>query len=260
MDRALRVISVERGYDPREFTLISFGGAGGLHAADLARRLNIPKVLIPPFAATLSAFGMLTADVIKDYTQTIMLPGNTPDAHLRSRFDPLINKGIQQIKSEGFTKDQIRIEKMLDVRYRGQSFELTIPYHGMSDGRNDIAHQFGQTHKKIYGYDRTDVHIEIVNLRVRATGIVSPPRFKRMELWDSNPSDALINSREVYMENGKLEIPCFRGETLHPGNKINGPAIVIRKDTTILVGNSDIALVDPWGNLVINIDKQTNFQ
>ncbi len=84
MERALRVISVERGHDPREFTLLSFGGAGSLHAADLARRLHIPRVLVPPFAATLSAFGMLTADVVKDYTQTVMLPGNTPNLNIKS--------------------------------------------------------------------------------------------------------------------------------------------------------------------------------
>ena len=97
MERALRVISVERGYDPREFTLLSFGGAGSLHAADLARRLRIPQVLIPPYAATLSAFGMLAADVVKDYSQTVMLAGNTPINNLQSKISPLLERAHQEI-------------------------------------------------------------------------------------------------------------------------------------------------------------------
>jgi len=172
----------------------------------------------------------------------------------------LINKGIQQIKSEGFEEDEVFIEKMLDVRYRGQSFELTIPYQGNPEDKNEITQRFGQTHLKIYGYDRPGIDIEIVNLRVRATGFVSTPRLKRMELVDSNPIDSLIDFREVFLEHGKQGIPCYRGESLLPGNKIKGPAMVIRKDTTILFGESDTALVDQWGNLDINIGKQAKYQ
>jgi len=255
MERALRVISVERGYDPREFILISFGGAGGLHAADLARRLSIPKVLIPPFAATLSAFGMLTADVIKDYTQTVMLPGNIPNTDLQARFDPLITKGYHQIEAEGFTATQIRIESFLDMRYRGQSFELTIPYLENIYPNGDIAYQFGQAHLKAYGYDRPGVDLEIVNLRVRATGIVSPPKLTMKDLDDSDPGIAQINFREVVFPKGVNKIPCYRAELLNPGNIIEGPAIVLRKDTTILIGRGDITMVDTYGNLIINVRK-----
>ncbi|MBI3760348.1 MAG: hydantoinase/oxoprolinase family protein, partial [Chloroflexi bacterium] len=128
MERALRVISVERGHDPRDFTLVSFGGAGGLHAADLARRLGIPRVLIPPLAATLSAFGMLAADVIKDYSQTVMLPGDTPLEALAARLSPLAERGMAEVMAEGVARDDIVVEQFLDIRYRGQSYELTVPF------------------------------------------------------------------------------------------------------------------------------------
>ncbi len=128
MERALRLISVERGHDPRRFTLLSFGGAGGLHAADLARGLGIPSVLVPPLASTLSAFGMLAADVIKDYTLTVMLPGSTPVPDLSARLDVLAERGRREILSEGVSSDRICIECFLDMRYRGQSYELIVPF------------------------------------------------------------------------------------------------------------------------------------
>jgi N-methylhydantoinase A len=253
MERALRVISVERGYDPRDFTLISFGGAGGLHAADLARRLNIPEILVPPFASTLSAFGMLTADVIKDYTQTVMLPGNTPYPDIYSKLITLIERGHRHIQAEGFSEDQINIESYLDMRYRGQSYELTIPVTKDSQTSDEITERFHQFHKKTYGYERVGVDLEIVNLRVRATGIVIPPHLTCQPLEETSPSDAFKYSRVVIFPSGQQEIPFYQGELLKPGNIISGPAIVLRVDTTILIGPGDSGSVDSFGNLIVEI-------
>ena len=126
MERAVRVISVERGHDPRDFTFVSFGGAGGVHACDLARQLNIRRVLIPPMAATLSALGMLTADVQLDYVQTVMLPGDVPLEELEARSDQLVDQGLKDLKPQTVETQQVAIIRELDMRYRGQSFELTI--------------------------------------------------------------------------------------------------------------------------------------
>ncbi len=251
MERALRVISVERGYDPRDFTLIAFGGAGGLHATDLAKRLRIPKVLVPPFASTLSAFGMLTANVIKDYTQTVMLSGDIPHSEFISLLDPLIKQGHEQIKEEGFSDDQIQIESFLDVRYLGQSYELTIPFNHSSIPKDDIANKFHQTHLKTYGYKRPGVELEIVNLRVRAVGVVSTPQLNSLPMEGVNPSSAFIDCDDVIFAYGKEKIPFYRAEFLRPGNVINGPAIVIRNDTTILIGQGDSSMVDQFCNLII---------
>ncbi|HVM71129.1 MAG TPA: hydantoinase/oxoprolinase family protein [Anaerolineales bacterium] len=245
MERALRVISVERGHDPRRFSLLSFGGAGGLHAADLARGLGIPRVLVPPLASTLSAFGMLAAEVVKDYTRTVMLAGDTPSAVLADRLEPLAQQGREEVQAEGVAAEAIRIERSLDMRYRGQSYELIVPF---SQAVYDTFHAL---HEQQYGYANRDRAVEVVNLRVRAIGKVTPPPLARQAPGDPDPAQALIEYREVVFGDGTLTTPLYRAETLKPGNHIPGPAVVVRSDTTILVGPGDRAQVDECGNLII---------
>jgi len=247
MERALRVISVERGHDPRDFTLLSFGGAGGLHAADLAQRLHIPTVLISPYAATLSAFGMLAADVVKDYTQTVMLPGHCSTEEISNRFAPLLQKGWGNLLEEGIGEENIVLQRTLDMRYRGQSYELNIPF-----GEDFIA-AFHRTHRQTYGYDRAGGEIEIVNLRVRAIGQVPSPKIAQRTMGSADASGALIACRPVTFTDGVGDIPFYRGELLQPGDQIPGPAIVVRDDTTILINVGDAASVDPYLNLVLDI-------
>jgi len=247
MERALRVISVERGHDPRRFTLLSFGGAGGLHAADLARQLGVGSVLVPPLASTLSAFGMLAADVVKDYTQTVMLAGNTPTSEIAARLAPLAERGLQEVLAEGIPQSSVRLERLLDVRYRGQSYELTLP---LSD---NLPADFHALHRKTYGYERREAPLDIVNLRLRAIGHVEPPTLIAAKSGGSDPAPALIEHRQVVFPARALRLPLYRGERLSPGNQITGPALVVRADTTILIGPSDHAHVDPYGNLLIAI-------
>jgi len=252
MERALRVISVERGHDPREYTLLSFGGAGSLHAADLARRLHIPEVLIPPYAATLSAFGMLAADVVKDYTQTVMLPGDTSIDNVQRRISPLLERAKQEIGAEGFNAESIRLKPSLDMRYRGQSYELTVPF-----SKNFVA-DFHEGHRQTYGYQRPEADLEIVNLRVRGTGLVASPKITAQPLQGTDPTAALIEHRFVVLAaNQKEEIPFFQGEKLQPGNLVPGPAVVVRNDTTILIGSRDQARIDCFANLWIEIESRS---
>ncbi|MBA4380006.1 MAG: 5-oxoprolinase, partial [Anaerolinea sp.] len=249
MERALRVISVERGHDPRRFTLLSFGGAGGLHAADLARGLGIPRVLVPPLASTLSAFGMLAADVIKDYTQTVMLPGDTPIAELAARLAPFAERGRLEVEEEGVTADRIRVERFLDMRYHGQSYELIVPFS------EQVRATFHEIHQKTYGYARPEAPVEIVNLRLRAVGETTPPPLAPQPLNEADPTAALLDRREVVFNSGKVVTPFYRAESLRPGNLIAGPAVVVRADTTILLGPTDRAEVDAFGNLIIEVGK-----
>jgi N-methylhydantoinase A len=247
MERALRVISVERGHDPRRFSLLSFGGAGSLHTADLARGLGIPHVLVPPLASTLSAFGMLAAEVVKDYTQTVMLSGDTPVAELSARLDPLRRRGQEELRAEGVAKADIRIEPFLDMRYRGQSYELFVPF-----GETVYA-DFHALHEHQYGYANREAKVEVVNLRLRAVGKVSPPPLQRHKLGGQDPSVALMESRKVVFVEGARPTPLYRAEMLHPGNQFEGPAVVVRSDTTILVCPGDLATVDAYGNLIIEV-------
>jgi N-methylhydantoinase A len=250
MERALRVISVERGHDPRDFTLLSFGGAGGLHAVELARRLDVPRVLISPFASTLSAFGMLTADVIRDYTQTVMLPGHSPVTEVSAALEPLVTHGLRDIQAEGISPEMIVIEKMLDMRYRGQSYELTVPF-----GERFII-GFHEAHHRAYGTSREGADVEIVNLRVRVTGRIITPQINSRPHESTDPTPAWIERREVWFPSGPVFVPLYRGELLLPGNIIPGPAVIVYSDTTILIGIPDQAKVDGFSNLHIEIGKQ----
>jgi N-methylhydantoinase A len=247
MERALRVISVERGYDPRRFSLLSFGGAGSLHAADLARGLGIPRVLVPPLASTLSAFGMLAAEVVKDYIQTVMLPGNTSVADLAARLEPLAQRGRDEVRTEGVAETDIRLEPFLDMRYHGQSYELIVPFS------ETIYADFHALHERQYGYANRNGSVEVVNLRLRAIGRVAAPPIHRQALGDENPSQAFLESREVVFAGGPCLTPLYRAEMLHSANLIEGPAVIVRSDTTILVCPGDMATVDAYGNLIIEV-------
>jgi N-methylhydantoinase A len=252
MERALRVISVERGHDPRDYTLLSFGGAGGLHAADLARRMGIPRLLVPPLASTLSAFGMLAAEVIKDYTQTVMLPGDTPLDEIAARFIPIEQRGAAEVQAEGIPPEKIRLERFLDMRCRGQSYELTIPFDCGEEHRA-VIESFHTRHQQAYGYTRRQAPLEIVNLRLRAAGHIEPPVLQPHPSASPDPSPALLEHRPVIFPQGELSLPFYRGESLQPGNRISGPAAVVRSDTTILLGPTERAEVDAYGSLLIAI-------
>jgi N-methylhydantoinase A len=247
MERALRVISVERGHDPRRFNLLSFGGAGSLHAADLARALGIPRVLVPPLASTLSAFGMLAADVVKDYTQTVMLPGDTPLAELSARLELLARRGREELLAEGVNESELRLESFLDMRYRGQSYELIVPFS------DSVIEDFHRIHETQYGYAINAGEVEVVNLRLQAIGRTLPPPLPSHALGDSDPSEALLETRQVFFDDGPRRTPLYRAEALKPGNRLEGPAVVVRRDTTILICPDDSALVDAFENLVIEL-------
>ncbi|MBN2385633.1 MAG: hydantoinase/oxoprolinase family protein [Anaerolineales bacterium] len=249
MERALRVISVERGHDPRRFRLLSFGGAGSLHAADLGRSLGIPAAIVPPLASTLSAFGMLAAEVIKDYTRTVMLPGETPIPDLADRLRTLEMCGRDDLLAEGVAEAGIRLERFLDMRYRGQSYELIVPFS------QSVYADFHRLHAHQYGYAQENAPVEVVNLRLRAVGQAEPPPLPRPPLQGPDPSAARIDERRVLFLDGPHTTPLYRAELLVPGNRIEGPAVVVRADTTVLLGPGDVASLDANSNLIIELGR-----
>ena len=251
MERALRVISVERGYDPRDFSLFSFGGAGGLHAIELARQMGIPKVIISKFASTLSALGMLASNVIRDYVKTVMLPGIVHQQMIIDLFSPLIDQGTTEIQNEGFQSDQIEILCSLDVRYVGQSYELNIPFS------EDFISDFHKVHRFTYGYSYVDKAIELVNLRVRAIGKITPISLPVISTEQKNNNLIPMEYRRVDMPAGSLSLPVFDYEKFSPGALLTGPALIVSSDTTILIDTNDIAKVDNYQNLLIDISSVT---
>lgn len=247
MERALRVISIERGYDPRDFSLISFGGAGGLHASELAHNLGIKHLLVPSYASTLSAFGMLAADVIMDYSQTVMLPGDTSYNELKRIMFPMVERGRHEILREEIRNEDVHVERYIDMRYRGQSYELIVPF---TKNMND---EFYKLHTEQYGYAKRHASLEIVNLRVRVIGKVKPPQIKAAKLQDRDPKNGYIEHKDITFSHRRISVPLYQVEALQPGNHIDGPALLVRKDTTILLNPLDIAQMDAFGNIHIEV-------
>jgi N-methylhydantoinase A len=251
MTRALQVISVERGYDPREFTLVAFGGAGGLHAGELAQMVGIQRIIISPFASTLSALGMIAANVVKDYVQTIMLPGDTSFELIAEEYKSLILRIQKEFAAEGLHESEIQIQRTLDMRYKGQSYELNVLFDP------HFIESFENNHQTLYGYSNPNLLIEIVNIRVRAQATSPKPKIFTQDLTSSSPVHALSGDRRVIFPDEEILIPIYRGEKLRFGNHITGPALVVRSDTTILLNPGDECEIDEFLNMVIIPNKSS---
>ncbi len=249
MERAIRVISVERGYDPREFSLFSFGGAGGMHCAFLARLLNIPTVFIPNNPGILSAIGMLTADVIKDYSRTVMIkePDTDYDSLLKM-FEEMEERGKAELLREGLEESAIVCERYLDMRYEGQSYELIVPFG------EDFSQTFHGMHEKVYGFANPDKVIEIVNIRLRARGLPEKPEMKTFPReGEEIAPEAVVGTRKVVFDSESHETAVIRREMLRHGNRIEGPAILVEYSSTIVVPPFASGKVDAYGNLILEI-------
>jgi N-methylhydantoinase A len=251
MEKALRVISIERGHDPHDFYLFSFGGAGGLHAVELARQMDIPKVIISKFASTLSAYGMLASDVIKDYVRTVMLPGTTGIETLDELISPLMEMGTSDLISEGIGSEKIEIQPSIDARYVGQSYELNIPYN------RDFLAQFHSAHQTAYGYAYPDKHIEIVNLRVRAIGKVTEISLPQFSQEFSPDIKTLLGHHQICLSEAASSLPVYDYNALTPGMHLAGPALIVSSDTTILINSFDEVNVDNYLNLLIDVCRTT---
>ncbi|MDE0484962.1 MAG: hydantoinase/oxoprolinase family protein [Candidatus Poribacteria bacterium] len=252
MERAIKVISVERGFDTRDFTLVSFGGAGGLHAAFLAENLGIRTVLIPPNGGLLSAYGVLFADVVKDYSQTVLWKtedcGTNLHKQLENGFDALLTLAKSDMKTEGFALSQLKIKRSLDMRYEGQSYELNVSY---IDVDTDFVSQFHTMHEQRFSYARPDATIEVVTLRLSAIGETEKPMLASETLTDADPSDAQISQSDVIFNGEVYPTIFYQRESLRPGNRIKGPAIITEFSATTVVPPNFSAVVDEYGNVIL---------
>lgn len=247
MERAIRRISVERGYDPRAFTLVAFGGAGPLHACELAESLQIPRVLVPAAPGVLSALGMLVAAPARDYTQTVLravAEGEAIDGWLAAALAPLVAQARAEMAAEGYPEPLLR--RSLDMRYTGQSHELTVAYEpGTLPGR------FHEAHRQRYGYEQPGAGVEIVTLRLQAVAALEPPSLPRQEPGAADASDALDGQREIWFEGEPRPAALYRRDRLRAGHRFQGPAIVVQYDTTTIVPPGWGAVVDGGLNLIL---------
>jgi N-methylhydantoinase A len=248
MEKAIRVISVERGNDPRDYTLVAFGGAGALHACQLAAALEIPRVLVPCFPGALSALGILRADVTKDLTRTIRVEVQTAGKsipELRHWFAEMEDDGRRQMHSEGFSSGSFTMNRSLDVRYAGQSYELNVPFQG------NFISTFHRAHEKRFGYFDRSRTCEVVNIRVRFTGRTLKFNFPKLSPGGPNPAPAVVSKSQVVFHTGTKVTIIYDRSRLHAGNRLVGPAIVTEYSATTLIPPDWAARVDRIGNLIL---------
>jgi N-methylhydantoinase A len=247
MEKAIRVISVERGYDPRDYTLVAFGGAGALHACELAAALRIPRVLVPKFPGALSALGILRADVVRDVSQTVRLPARrAAEARgpLGAWFRRLEARGRREMRGEGFTAAEVGVERLLDARYLGQAYELTVPAGG------DFVAAFHRAHERRYGYADRSRAVEVVNVRARLRGATPKPALPARRVRGSRRAmPAAV--RSVLWAGRRLATPVYDRARLRPGDRFRGPAVVTEYSATTALPPGWRARVDAHENILL---------
>jgi len=265
MERALRVVSIERGYDPRDFTLVAFGGAGGLHACELAEALAIPTVMIPARPGALSAFGILVSDVVKDYSRTLLwrLVDGLPQAKLQKEFRKLEAAAHQEFREERW-RGGLQYERSLDLRYRGQGYELNVPAtdrdkdKDKDKDKDNVIARFHDEHQRRYGYHHAGREIELVTLRLRArlrTPQQSQPESKaaRPRRGGKPPSTAPAERAPVFFHDQAVNTSVFERGDLVPGRFMSGPAVITEYSATTVIPAGKRFWVDASENLLIRI-------
>ena len=257
MERALRVVSVERGYDPREFGLVAFGGAGPLHATRLASALEIPRVVVPRTAGVLSALGLLISDILYDYsTSRVRRWADVDPADLRSTFGAFVEEGRERLTEEDLPADRRAFERSLDLRYEGQSFELSVSVpEGDIDAETmeTVAERFHDRHRRRYGHAYEDEPIELVTIRLRARGVVATPDL-RTGRTDGSLADAVKSTREVVFDGTAHDTPVYDRAALPTEVAFGGPAIAEGAESTVVVRPDQTANVDDYGSIVVEVD------
>jgi len=257
MEKAIRVVSVERGRDPRDFALVAFGGAGGLHACALADALSIPRVIVPAFPGALSALGILASDVVKDYSRTTLwrVAGKLPHARLAQEFAALKKQASKDFRQEAW-QGRVHYRASIDLRYRGQGYELNLRF------TKNLLSDFEQEHQRRYGYSDPAREVELVTLRLRATlksatapagktahagtGTLVPPSRAQLGLPSMPKAPVLFDGKS-------LNTTIHSREELKPGRKYPGPAIITEYSATTVIPPGKHFHLDPAANLIVTI-------
>ena len=255
MAKILRIVTIERGLDPRDFVLTAFGGAGPMHACALAGDLGIRRILIPVFSGLFSALGLIATDYRHVYYRSFMRKTSGLELdELIDVFDDLHREAMKDFSELGVNPNAVVLRDYLDARYYGQGYELLVPVDPMGmRSIEEVERAFHDMHRRVYGYAMEDFEVEIVNVRVEAIGVVSRITLRKMEKFKEDPSSAHVGCREVYFESVDSFVVSniYRREKLVWGNIIEGPAIIESYDSTIVIEPGWIGRVDEYGNIVV---------
>lgn len=252
---ALRLISVRRGYDPRDFALVAFGGAGPLHGAHLAKDMDIPTIIVPPYPGVAAAMGCLLVDVRHDISKTYVK--NVVDVsieELEDEFNGMEKEAVQLLEEEGVGNDQSTLVRYLDMRYKGQWRSLAIPVSEKLQSLNEVVEAFHQEHEREFAFSDRQQLIEIFGLRVTAIGTVPKPEFPKYGP-SGNLEDAVKEVREVYFDGKFIPTKVYHREKIPVFSEIQGPAIIDQLDTTTVIPPDFTAKVDVYKNLIISVNK-----
>lgn len=258
MARAIRVITVERGYNPSDFTLVAYGGAGPLHAVHLAQDMGIKTVLIPPAPGTLCALGLLTADIKNSYVKTCLTKYDeaTPEL-LNSLFRPLVEQGNAWLASENVPEVHRKFHNVVEMRYIGQNYELQVNVASSEIGQeefDELRTSFFREHEKTYGYFNPAAPVQFVNFRSEAIGIVAKPNLARIDMITTDISSALTETREVYFsETGTVACPVYDRSKIGQIDCVHGPCIVEQMDSTTVIPPNTHFRVDCYGNIIVTV-------
>ena len=245
---AIRVVSVERGHDPRQLTLLPFGGAGPLHGGPLARLLGMPRILVPPAPGVLSALGLLASSLKAAFSRTcLQRAGEVDERQIETVFTDLEHQAVAWLDAEAVPAEARRMTRWASVRYRNQGFELDVPWGGVEA----TITAFHRLHEQRYTFAQEDTPVEIVTLRVDARGVFPAPAPARLPPA-GRPGDAVQSRQTIHLETGPADCPLYDRARLGHGATVEGPAILVQLDATTLILPGQIGVVDAVGNLTVS--------
>jgi N-methylhydantoinase A len=261
MSGLLQSMTVKRGYDPREFVMVAFGGAGPIHAAAIAKELLIPTVIVPPYSGVFSAWGMLMADLRHDLEQTYIAPlAGASSAELNGVFRSLEERIRAVFEKESIEDSRITVSYVLDLRYVGQEHTLAVPAPAplTESSKALLAASFDETHLRVYGHNAPEEPKEVVSLKVIGIGNVNKPVLEKIAAGKPTPpASARMGERRVYVGNGHYQsFAVFRRERLLSGNAVAGPALIEEATATTTVEAGQGCRVDEYGNLIVSMDGE----
>jgi N-methylhydantoinase A len=252
--QAVQKLTVERGLDPARFTLVPGGGAGALHGATIARRLGCKRVYVPRIAGAFCAFGMLHSDVRHDYLRVHYSSlASTSASALDGIFSDLKAQALEELTREGFDPAEVVIQRMVDLRYVGQQWDISAEFPAGEQGLQAVQKRFEEQHQRLFGHIQADGTIEIVKLRVTGIGRVSAISSLKHSRPPREPE--VRSRRQVWVDEklGWVQVPIYHGQSLMSGDWFKGPAVIDEQTTTILVGNNDLCRVDDSSNYLIEL-------
>lgn len=254
MADAVRIISIRRGHDPRDFALLAFGGAGALHGVDVARELSIPTVVVPPNPGVTSALGCLLVDIQHDLSQ--MYTGLASDVQvmeIEDAFQSLESEANARLRHEGVTEEQAILQRLVSMRYAGQWRSLVVPIGSDDDALDRAIESFHEQHEREFAFRNDQTPVELYQLQLKAIGKTPKPNFLPLDLVEGGPGEP-VATRPVYFDSTWHKTPIYNREDIAPGTSFEGPAIIDQLDSTTVVPPNTRAEIDEWLNIRIHLN------